>query len=174
MQLAQQTLHWATVPAEVSLSLFTGLFVSLYSAVERLVMYQDQGSKAASRCILLHEFCPALHSLLEDGLKVGTVLLYFLVLNYTDASQEMKFSQISNNNSSQFILRVLERRPVWALLSCRRKSSPPSAGWRPRCGACWRPSYRPAQPRETLVIWWCFSTQSSARRRTSRNSQASS
>ena len=46
-----------------------GLFVSLYSAVERLVMYQDQGSKAASRCILLHEFCPALHSLLEDGLK---------------------------------------------------------------------------------------------------------
>lgn len=112
MQLAQQTLHWATVPAEVSQSLFAGLFVSLYSAVERLVMYQDQGSKAASRCILLHEFCPALHSLLEDGLKVGTVLLYFLVLNYTDASQEMKFSQISNNNSSQFILRVLERRPV--------------------------------------------------------------
>ena len=48
-----------------------GLFVSLYSAVERLVMYQDQGghSKAACRCILLHEFCPALHSLLEDGLK---------------------------------------------------------------------------------------------------------
>jgi len=39
-----------------------GLFVSLYSAVERLVMYQDQGghSKAACRCILLHEFCPAL------------------------------------------------------------------------------------------------------------------
>merc|ERR550532_2884595 len=50
-----------------------GLFVSLYSAVERLVMYQDQAgpqhSKAACRCILLHEFCPALHSLLEDGLK---------------------------------------------------------------------------------------------------------
>merc|ERR1719464_1888835 len=34
-------------------------------------MYQDQGSKAASRCILLHEFCPALHSLLEAGLQAG-------------------------------------------------------------------------------------------------------
>ena len=47
--------------------------MSLYSAVERFVMYQDQAgpahSKAACRCILLHEFCPALHSLLEDGLK---------------------------------------------------------------------------------------------------------
>jgi len=51
-----------------------GLFVSLYSAVERLLLYQDQtnpaySSKAACRCILLHEFCPALHRLLEDGLK---------------------------------------------------------------------------------------------------------
>ena len=43
--------------------------MSLYSAVERLVMYQDQGSKAASRCILLHEFCPALHAIMLDGLK---------------------------------------------------------------------------------------------------------
>ena len=63
-----------------------GLFVSLYSAVERLVMYQDQGSKAASRCILLHEFCPALHSLLEDGLKVGTfiynTIIITVILNY--------------------------------------------------------------------------------------------
>jgi len=51
-----------------------GLFVSLYAAVERLLLYQDQSnpaysSKAACRCILLHEFCPALHTILEDGLK---------------------------------------------------------------------------------------------------------
>ena len=59
--------------------------MSLYSAVERLVLYQDQGSKAASRCILLHEFCPALHSLLEDGLKVGTFIyntIITVILNY--------------------------------------------------------------------------------------------
>jgi len=51
-----------------------GLFVSLYASVERLLLYQDQSSptyssKAACRCILLHEFCPALHTILEDGLK---------------------------------------------------------------------------------------------------------
>jgi len=51
-----------------------GLFVSLYASVERLLLYQDQSnpgysSKAACRCILLHEFCPALHKILEDGLK---------------------------------------------------------------------------------------------------------
>merc|ERR1719394_2016840 len=51
-----------------------GLFVSLYAAVERLLLYQDQASatystSAACRCILLHEFCPALHTILEDGLK---------------------------------------------------------------------------------------------------------
>ena len=55
----------------------SGLFVSLYSAVERLLLYQDQTgpahSAAACRCILLHELCPALHTLLEDGLKVGTL-----------------------------------------------------------------------------------------------------
>ena len=57
-----------------------GLFVSLYSAVERLLLYQDQTgpahSAAACRCILLHELCPALHTLLEDGLKVGTLTQY--------------------------------------------------------------------------------------------------
>ena len=51
--------------------------MSLYSAVERLLLYQDQTgpahSAAACRCILLHELCPALHTLLEDGLKVGTL-----------------------------------------------------------------------------------------------------
>merc|ERR1719189_1581140 len=51
-----------------------GLFVSLYAAVERLLLYQDQSNpsysaKAACRCILLHEFCPALHAIMEDGLK---------------------------------------------------------------------------------------------------------
>ena len=54
-----------------------GLFVSLYAAVERLLLYQDQSNpsysaKAACRCILLHEFCPALHAIMEDGLKVRT------------------------------------------------------------------------------------------------------
>ena len=68
----------------------------------------------------------------------------------------------------------LRGKPVWALLLCRRRSSRPSVGWRPRCGECWRPSSRLGRPRETLVIWWCFSTQSSAQRRTSRNSRASS
>jgi hypothetical protein len=27
-------------------------------------------NRAAARCVLLHEFCPALHAILEDGLKV--------------------------------------------------------------------------------------------------------
>ena len=65
-----------------------------------------------------------------------------------------------------------KRRPVWPLLLCRRRSSPPSVGWRLRCGEYWRPSSRPGRLRGTLVTWWCFSTQSSARRRTSRNSPA--
>ena len=51
--------------------------MSLYAAVERLLLYQDQSNpsysaKAACRCILLHEFCPALHAIMEDGLKVRT------------------------------------------------------------------------------------------------------
>ena len=88
-----------------------GLFVSLYSAVERLVVYQDQGSKAASRCILLHEFCPALHSLLEDGLKVGTFLYnYYGILSYgyfprdDKNSGELKVSPIMiYHNLSSFL-----------------------------------------------------------------------
>ena len=63
---------------------FPGLFVSLYAAVERLLLYQDQSnpaysSKAACRCILLHEFCPALHTILEDGLKVNFDFLSYLI-----------------------------------------------------------------------------------------------
>ena len=75
-----------------------GLFVSLYSAVERLLLYQDQSgpahSAAACRCILLHELCPALHTLLEDGLKVATwpqyqsssvlTLVYTVNIQYID------------------------------------------------------------------------------------------
>lgn len=61
-----------------------GLFVSLYAAVERLLLYQDGSAPGASRCILLHEFCPALHTLLEDGLKVRitttSVFVYSSVL----------------------------------------------------------------------------------------------
>eukprot|EP00096_Caligus_rogercresseyi_P001788 TRINITY_DN1302_c1_g1_i2.p1 TRINITY_DN1302_c1_g1~~TRINITY_DN1302_c1_g1_i2.p1 ORF type:complete len:608 (-),score=215.55 TRINITY_DN1302_c1_g1_i2:2539-4362(-) len=44
------------------------LFVTLYSSVERLLMSSDS-SEAETRCILLHEFCPALHSIMRDGLK---------------------------------------------------------------------------------------------------------
>ena len=50
----------------------SGLFVSLYSAVERLLMYQDDGGLAATtsaRFVLFHELCPALHAIMEDGLK---------------------------------------------------------------------------------------------------------
>ena len=54
----------------------------------------------------------------------------------------------------------------------RRRSSRPSAGWRPPCGGWWRPWYRPGPPRGTPATSWCSSTQSSARRKTSRNSQA--
>lgn len=52
-------------------SFVSALFVSLYSSVERLLSYQDDpsSSPAAVRCILFHELCPALHAILEDGLK---------------------------------------------------------------------------------------------------------
>ncbi|XP_023327094.1 uncharacterized protein LOC111700428 [Eurytemora carolleeae] len=50
-----------------------GLFQNLYTAVERLLMFQDPSpsysNRSAARCVLLHEFCPALHAVLEDGLK---------------------------------------------------------------------------------------------------------
>ena len=50
---------------------FSGLFVSLYSAVERLLMYQDgdSGGGGSARCVLFQELCPALHAIMEDGLK---------------------------------------------------------------------------------------------------------
>ena len=49
-----------------------GLFVSLYSSVERLLTYQDEADSndsAYARCILFHELCPALHAIMSDGLK---------------------------------------------------------------------------------------------------------
>lgn len=50
-----------------------GLFVNLYTSVERLLLFQDPSpsysNRSAARCVLLHEFCPALHAVLEDGLK---------------------------------------------------------------------------------------------------------
>ena len=57
--------------------LFLALFVNLYSAVERLIMYADSaetptGATASShstRYILFHEICPALHAIMQDGLK---------------------------------------------------------------------------------------------------------
>ena len=48
--------------------LFTGLFVNLYSAVERLLMYQDDNPTSV-RYILFHELCPALIAIMKDGLK---------------------------------------------------------------------------------------------------------
>ena len=49
----------------------SGLFVNLYSAVERLLMYQDDatGSATSVRYILFHELCPALMAIMKDGLK---------------------------------------------------------------------------------------------------------
>lgn len=47
-----------------------GLFVTLYSAVERLLLYQDDCTSATSaRYVLFHELCPALHAIMHDGLK---------------------------------------------------------------------------------------------------------
>eukprot|EP00095_Tigriopus_kingsejongensis_P007243 maker-scaffold435_size171904-snap-gene-0.29 protein:Tk07243 transcript:maker-scaffold435_size171904-snap-gene-0.29-mRNA-1 annotation:"hypothetical protein KGM_08503" len=52
-----------------------GLFITLYQAVERLLMYQeDPGTSGMSpstsaRCILFHELCPALYAIMSDGLK---------------------------------------------------------------------------------------------------------
>jgi len=47
---------------------FTGLFVNLYSAVERFLMYQDDNATSV-RYILFHELCPALIAIMKDGLK---------------------------------------------------------------------------------------------------------
>ncbi len=71
----------------------SGLFVNLYSAVERLLAYHQDGASTAAaastptsaaaaeaaaaaaasaasvRCILFHELCPALHAIMADGLK---------------------------------------------------------------------------------------------------------
>ena len=41
------------------------------------------------RCILLHEFCPALHTILEDGLKVPC---YDSVLFFSYLKKEVEFS----------------------------------------------------------------------------------
>ena len=56
--------------------------MNLYDAVERLLMYQDDdvleapsaasnavSNSASARYILFHEFCPALHAIMLDGLK---------------------------------------------------------------------------------------------------------
>ena len=85
MQCGRDNSHFTVL---CTASFPAGLFVSLYAAVERLLLYQDGSApgagRAASRCILLHEFCPALHTLLEDGLKVGirttSVFMYSSVL----------------------------------------------------------------------------------------------
>ena len=51
--------------------------MNLYSAVERLLLYQQDsldsanGASAAAnaRCVLFHELCPALYAIMTDGLK---------------------------------------------------------------------------------------------------------
>ena len=51
-----------------------GLFVNLYSAVERLLMYQDDtASETSVRYILFHELCPALSAIMRDGLKTEVI-----------------------------------------------------------------------------------------------------
>ncbi|XP_059082222.1 uncharacterized protein LOC131879802 isoform X2 [Tigriopus californicus] len=57
-----------------------GLFITLYQAVERLLIYQEdeQGSSgmsasASARCILFHELCPALYAIMSDGLKAEVI-----------------------------------------------------------------------------------------------------
>ena len=55
---------------------FPGLFVNLYSAVERVLMYQDEAGSASDtsvRYILFHELCPALMSIMRDGLKAEVI-----------------------------------------------------------------------------------------------------
>lgn len=66
---------FGTFPYTVNF-LISGLFITLYQAVERLLIYQedDQGSSgmsasASARCILFHELCPALYAIMSDGLK---------------------------------------------------------------------------------------------------------
>ena len=52
----------------------SGLFVNLYSAVERLLMYQDDtASETSVRYILFHELCPALSAIMRDGLKTEVI-----------------------------------------------------------------------------------------------------
>lgn len=63
-----------------------GLFVALYSSVERLLAYQDfdTGTGSSAKYILFQELCPALHTIMEDGLKPGkfpkTVMKSFIIL----------------------------------------------------------------------------------------------
>ena len=64
--------------------LIAGLFIALYQAVERLLMYQEEADLSSSglsastsaKVILFHELCPALYALMEDGLK-GEVITSF-------------------------------------------------------------------------------------------------
>ena len=55
------------------LSFVTALFVTLYTAIERLLACADEADStiesALARCVLLRDLCPALHAIMADGLK---------------------------------------------------------------------------------------------------------
>ena len=53
---------------------FSALFVTLYTAIERLLSCADEADSSTSesvlsRCVLLRDLCPALHGIMADGLK---------------------------------------------------------------------------------------------------------
>ena len=52
---------------------FSALFVTLYTAIERLLACADENDSstesALARCVLLRDLCPALHAIMLDGMK---------------------------------------------------------------------------------------------------------
>ena len=52
---------------------FSALFVTLYTAIERLLACGDETESsmesALARCVLLRDLCPALHAIMLDGMK---------------------------------------------------------------------------------------------------------
>ena len=55
------------------------IYIPVLYTVYIIIILQDPSpsysNRAAARCVLLHEFCPALHAILEDGLKVSPTRL---------------------------------------------------------------------------------------------------
>ena len=53
--------------------LLLALFVTLYTAIERLLACADESESssesALARCVLLRDLCPALQAIMSDGMK---------------------------------------------------------------------------------------------------------